>query len=140
MVQRREDACLTIEPRESRRVRSEARRQDLDRDIAPQRDVAGAEYLAHAAGAERRHNLVVDIGLCRSGERLDRRPFRKRTGFMMSGEQRHDLAVQRTVFSTGLLEKRGALMRRALDRGLKELMIRLQLASPVTDSVPFLLP
>ena len=33
-------------------------RQDLDRDIAIEPRVAGAVHLAHAAGAEQRHNLV----------------------------------------------------------------------------------
>ena len=41
---------------------------------------------------------------------------------MMSGEKRHDFPLQRTVVAAGLLEKRVALVRRALDRGLKELL------------------
>jgi hypothetical protein len=39
----------------------------------------------------------------------------------MSGEERHDFLMQRTVFAAGVVEKPGALMRRALDRGLKDL-------------------
>ena len=58
----------------------------------------------------------------------------------MSGEERHNFLMQRMVFAAGLVEKRGALIWRALDRGLKELLDSTQLASPVTDSVPFRLP
>ena len=40
------------------RVGCEVRREDLDRDVAPQLAVARAIDLAHAAGAERREDRV----------------------------------------------------------------------------------
>ena len=58
MVQRRGRLRLLREPAEAIRIGSEARRQHLDGDLAPEHGVAGPVHLAHAAGAERRENLA----------------------------------------------------------------------------------
>ena len=49
---------LAFEALADGRRRHEARRQNLDRDGAPEAGVAPAVHLAHAAGAERRDDLV----------------------------------------------------------------------------------
>ena len=52
MIQRREHPRLALEARAPFRVGRERRRQDLDRDLAPELVVVRAVHLAHAAGAE----------------------------------------------------------------------------------------
>ena len=49
---------LALKPREPLRIGGERLGQDLDRDVAIQLRVARAIDLAHAAGAERRQDLV----------------------------------------------------------------------------------
>ena len=58
MVQRRENFGLALKPRETLRVLSESRRQNLDRYFAIKLGVSGPIYFAHAARANRRKNLV----------------------------------------------------------------------------------
>ena len=58
MVERRQQARLAREAGAALGVGREVRRQDLDRDVAPELAVAGAIHLAHAAGAERRDGCV----------------------------------------------------------------------------------
>ena len=57
--QRREHARLALEAREPLGVAREARGQQLERDVAAELRVLGAEDLAHAAGAELGRDLVV---------------------------------------------------------------------------------
>ena len=95
------------------------RRQDLDRDFASQCHVARAIDLAHASGAERRQNLVMAIDR-RLRQRRHRRPFGKVAGLSMRGEQRLDFSLQRSIPATRLVEKRVAVLRRELDRVLKQ--------------------
>ena len=54
MVERGEQARFAREAGAALGVGCEVRRQDLDRDVAPELAVARAIDLAHAAGAERR--------------------------------------------------------------------------------------
>jgi hypothetical protein len=58
MIERREQPCLALEPREAIGIGREARRQHLDRHIASELRIAGAVDFAHPAAAERRENLV----------------------------------------------------------------------------------
>ena len=58
MVQRGEHPGFALKPREPLRVGGEGLGQDLDRDVAIELRVARAIDLAHAAGAERRQDLV----------------------------------------------------------------------------------
>jgi hypothetical protein len=58
VIQRREGLGFTLEAREAVGVVRERLGQNLDRDVAIQLRVAGAEDLAHAAFADRRGDLV----------------------------------------------------------------------------------
>ena len=58
MVQRRERPRLALEPHQPVGVGGERVGQDLERHVASELGVAGAIDLPHAAGAERRHDLV----------------------------------------------------------------------------------
>src|SRR5687767_12489726 len=57
MVQRGEHARLTAEAREALGIVSNRRREDLDGDVTPERQVAGAIDLAHRPGTERADDL-----------------------------------------------------------------------------------
>jgi hypothetical protein len=59
VIERGRGQRLLLESPQPVRVRREVRRQHLDRDITPEPGVGGAVHLAHAAGAERRDDLVV---------------------------------------------------------------------------------
>ena len=52
MIQARDRARFLLEATEAFRVGGDVRRQDLDRDVAPEPRVVRAIHLAHAAGAE----------------------------------------------------------------------------------------
>ena len=54
----REELGLPLEPREALGVVRELRRQEFDGDLASELRVARSIDLAHAACAERRHDLV----------------------------------------------------------------------------------
>ena len=58
MGQRRDRPRLTLEASESVGIGRHSRGQDLDRDVAVQLRVMSLEHLAHAAGADRRDDLV----------------------------------------------------------------------------------
>src|SRR5688500_18576071 len=58
MVKGGERLRLTLEPRHPFAVGRKELGQDLDRDLAVQPRVAGAEHFAHAAGAESAHDLI----------------------------------------------------------------------------------
>ena len=58
MIQRGEHPRLALEARAPLRVGRERGRQDLDRDLAPERVVVGAVHLAHAADAEQRADRI----------------------------------------------------------------------------------
>ena len=58
MVERGEQARFAREAGAALGIGGEVRRQDLDRDVAPELAVARAIDLAHAAGAERRDDRV----------------------------------------------------------------------------------
>ncbi len=58
MIERRDRPCFTVEPLAERRVQGGGIGDHLDRDDAIEAGVAGAVDLAHAAGADRRLNLV----------------------------------------------------------------------------------
>ncbi len=53
MIQRRGGPGFLLEPLQAIAVSRRGRRENLDRDIAPETRVAGAIDLAHAAGPER---------------------------------------------------------------------------------------
>ena len=59
MVQRRQHARFTLEPRDALAVVAERFREELDGDGAPQLRVGGLIDLAHAAGTEMAGDLVV---------------------------------------------------------------------------------
>jgi hypothetical protein len=64
VVQRGESAGFVLEAGESLAIGDERRRQDLDRDLAPELAVTGAVHLAPGAGAERSENAVgTDVGI-----------------------------------------------------------------------------
>ena len=58
MVERREQARFAREAGAALGIGREVRRQDLDRDVTTELAVARAIDLAHATGAERRHDRV----------------------------------------------------------------------------------
>src|SRR5438128_4289970 len=58
MLQRRDSTRFTVEALAQLRIGGELRWQDLDRDRPIEPRVARAVDLAHAAGSERRDNLV----------------------------------------------------------------------------------
>ena len=58
MIQRGEHPRFALEARTPLRVGRERRRQDFDRDLAPERVVVCAVHLAHATDAEQRANRV----------------------------------------------------------------------------------
>ena len=59
MIDRGEHAGLALETGDPRRVAGELLGKHLDRDFAPELEVARAEDLAHASGSERAENLVA---------------------------------------------------------------------------------
>ena len=58
MVQRREHPRFALEARESIGMPGERRRQNLDRDIAPELRVVRTVHFAHAARAEQRVQAI----------------------------------------------------------------------------------
>jgi len=58
VVERREHLRLALEPRHAFGIRGERVRQDLDRDLAPERRVRRSVDLAHSAFADRRDDFV----------------------------------------------------------------------------------
>ena len=58
MVDRRNRARFALEACERVRVGGESTRQNLDGDVAAEPRVVGSVHLSHAAGANRRDNLV----------------------------------------------------------------------------------
>jgi len=65
VIQGRENLRFALEPRHAIDVERELRREDLDRDFAVQLGIARAKHFAHAAGAERRHDLIwAEAGAC----------------------------------------------------------------------------
>ena len=58
MIQRGQQPRLPLEPRATIGVSREDIRQNLDRHVAPQRRIARAVDVTHAARAEQRANLV----------------------------------------------------------------------------------
>ena len=116
MAQRREDARFAVEPRETIGIDDKDRRQDLDRDISPERHVARAIDLAHASRANERQQLVGAGASGQLSEHVHGRPFRKAAGRRMRGEQRLDFSLQHAIVAARVLEKRVAIVRRAFDR------------------------
>jgi hypothetical protein len=57
MAEGRQQLRLTLEARQPIGIVSQMFRQDLERDTSIQPSIARAIHLAHAAGAERRHDL-----------------------------------------------------------------------------------
>lgn len=58
MIDRRENTCLPLEPREPLRIVAKGIRQDLDGDIAMKLAVASSVDLAHPTCADGRYDLV----------------------------------------------------------------------------------
>ena len=58
MIERGEDLCFTFEASEAIRIKGERVREDLERNIAIQLEIARAIDLAHPAGAEGGEDLV----------------------------------------------------------------------------------
>ena len=105
----------------------EVRRQDLDGDVAPELAVARAIDLAHAAGAERRHDRVWAELTIRSSAAADR--VRRDAGHTTAAgvsrnraeadskrEQRLDFLPQRLISMARLRQERAALLRRTRQR------------------------
>ena len=59
MVHRGQDAGFALEADEPLAITSHFRQQHLQRDVAIEFRISGAIHLSHAAGAKRRHDLVV---------------------------------------------------------------------------------
>ena len=95
MVQRGEQAGLALEAREALGIGREARRQDLDRDVAPQRLVACAVDLTHPARPDQIADRVLTEPLSRGAWRVGwdgQEAVRRRLG-----EERYDLTAERVV-------------------------------------------
>ncbi len=58
VIQRGRHFLFTFEPGNTVVVLGDRRGQDLERDLAFEAGIAGAEHFAHAAGAEGGHDLV----------------------------------------------------------------------------------
>ena len=58
MIECRQCAGLAFEPQDGVTIGGDARRENLDRDIAAQARIAGTIHLAHSSCAEQRDNLV----------------------------------------------------------------------------------
>ena len=58
MIERRQHLRFTVEPRQSLRIAGEHVRQNFYRDFTLQLEVARTIHLAHAAGSQRRDDLV----------------------------------------------------------------------------------
>jgi hypothetical protein len=58
VVQAGNDLCFALKPLSARGIRRKFWRKNLDSDCALQASVASAIHLAHAAGPERRQNLI----------------------------------------------------------------------------------
>ena len=119
MVQRGEHPRFAVEARESIRMPRERRRQNLDRDVAPELRVVRTVHFAHAAGAEQRVQAIPadrPAGhLCPCGRRPGGRHWNRvdtwrgeKSVVRRLVQQRFDLAPQRLVVSTRLGEKRRA--------------------------------
>lgn len=74
MIDRARGACLLFEKPQALRLRRDAGRQNLDRDVAPDTGIARAIGFSHAAGAQKGHNLAVPE---HSSQHRARTPFRK---------------------------------------------------------------
>ncbi|MNC94504.1 hypothetical protein D3C83_113750 [compost metagenome] len=75
MVERGKGARLAFEADDGVAVRRDRRRQDFDRDRAAKAKVAGAIDLAHAAGADRRDDLIGADARARSEGHVDPRLY-----------------------------------------------------------------
>jgi hypothetical protein len=58
MIQRCEDLCFTLKPRQAIGIVGERPRQDFQRDVAAELCIPRALDLAHAPGAQGRQNLI----------------------------------------------------------------------------------
>ena len=68
VVERRGGARLLLEARATLGIGRDSGRQDLDRDLAPEPRVAGAEHLAHASRTDGSHDLIrTEPGARREG-------------------------------------------------------------------------
>ena len=107
---------------------SESGRQDLYRDIAPELRVARAVHLAHAAGAQQRHNLInADLfadQLFRAHPKSripNPESGSERVSATLVGEQRFHFSAQRGVTDACLAHERRAFVRRTLERVMADL-------------------
>ena len=73
VIERRQQARFAGEARARFRIRSEGFGQHLDRHVARQREIPGPEHASHAAGANRRRDLVGPnpVALCQFRHRRD---------------------------------------------------------------------
>ena len=143
MIERGQHTRFALESREPLGVCRERARQDLDRHIAPEARVARAVHLAHAAGTERRHHVVVaqataggqpgrEAGRRDAGAwtRFAARPATTRmpTGhWSKSGQiggvgrqQRFDVPAQRFIAGDCGRHERGAFGAGLFDRGFEQ--------------------
>jgi hypothetical protein len=76
MVQRREELCLALQPREPIRIVGEMFWKDLQRDVSEELRVTRPEHDAHCTGAELRRDLVYPDAASHSDRHLppDLRP------------------------------------------------------------------
>jgi hypothetical protein len=125
---------FTREARAPFGVGGEVRREDLDRDVAPELVVAGAVDLAHPAGAERGDDCVganpaIDHRRRPRGNGGDgnRRALEEPGGRRLELEQRRYFLPQRLVSVAGLEKERRALLR--LPRQRPMVQVRDQIAA-----------
>ena len=142
MIEPRDDACLALEASSSLRIRGEIGRQHLDGHEAVEARVARLVDLSHAAGCEKRDDLIGaqpradgkargrrDL-LARIG-REARGPVHfpqvrgageKCAGLGPGGEERVDVAAEIAVADAGLLQEGLALLGRAFEHGAEDVL------------------
>jgi hypothetical protein len=108
VVHRREQPRFALEPSVPRRIGGEARRQDLERDVAAQAPIAGAIDLAHAAVTQHADHVVAAERLARLQPRLVR-VVQLVNGGQVPGERAGDRAARGQERSAALvLREHGA--------------------------------
>ncbi len=132
MIQRGQDARFALEPREPVAVGGERRRQELDRDLAPERRVAGPVHLTHPARAQPVENLVAPEPLPEERRAGARRGLGEGGGDGHRGrvqkagrrdrlrEQRFDVEPQTLIAGAGFGQIRASLTRSVRERRVIE--------------------
>ena len=125
VIQGREDARLTLEPREAVRIHGKDHWQNLDRHLTSELRIPGAIDLAHPPGAQLGGDLVRSQALpdrhaAQAPEQVGpfhRRPLEELFGRGGMCQQGFDVLAQRLVLTAGFGQKCCAFARRPFQCG-----------------------